>query len=277
MRIGVFTATGLGVGLLLVLSSSPVPAQGPAPAPIASLAPIDASASPDAGHPLKTLGHVYTSAFCTRFVSQFNVAASALVSNDRHLDVVDSSLNAIRAHYNQRDGALRVYEDRVHLIATVSDMMKATATGQRAIDDLLAAAKETSDSERRGALHESASAMQKSIDRQRAVTYDLTNVIHVLLDKHGAEDTLEYQLARVQLAGAAPINVDALDQPVPEPGSNFSAEQTQSTADKNATKVQDVMQFGRQRFIIGAAESKAAAAAQRVVRTCNVETPPVKP
>ncbi|MDQ2818749.1 MAG: hypothetical protein M3T49_11230, partial [Candidatus Eremiobacteraeota bacterium] len=100
---------------------------------------------------------------------------------------------------------------------------------------------------------------------------------HVLLDKHGAEDTLEYQLARVQLAGAAPINVDALDQPVPEPGSNFSAEQTQSTADKNATKVQDVMQFGRQRFIIGAAESKAAVAAQRVVRTCNVETPPVKP
>ncbi|MBC5824009.1 MAG: hypothetical protein GIW99_04155 [Candidatus Eremiobacteraeota bacterium] len=270
MSVRVAFAGALMAGAMLATLASPVPARDPVPAP--ALAPLDSS-SPSPGRPLKTLGHIYTSAFCTRFVTQFNVAAGALVENDRHLDSVDESLSQIQVHYTQRDGALRVYDDRVRLINTVANMMKTIPVGQRAINDLLAQANETTDAQRRTELHESASQMQRSIDRQRAVSYDLSNVIHVLMDKHGAQDTVEYQIASLLPAGSGPVRVDALDAPVPEAGSDFSAELTQTPANKHLTTVQDVMQFGRQRWIIGAAESKAAVAANLVERTCSAEGP----
>jgi hypothetical protein len=265
----------LSAVLVAPLLVSPVWAQAGAPQAASTAAAPAASPTPQPEH-IKTLGHIYTSAFCSRFVEHFNGAAQVLGDNDRKLDAADADLTQIMSDYDRRDGASRVYNDRVKLIALVGEMQKSIPAGQRSINDLLAQAKTTSDSARRAALRESASQMQTSIDRQRAVAYDLGNVVHVLLDKHTAEDTAEYQINQLLPAGSPPVRVDALDQPVEEPGSRFGAPSFKASA--TSASLQEVMQFGRQRTIIAGAEVKASAAATRVLSTCGPEPArPLKP
>lgn len=267
-------------------SAAQVPPSAPAPSPSAAkLAPIDEGpatvpiSSPAPGQP-KTIGHIYTSAYCTNFVEHFNTAARGLIGNDQNLDQVDDNLRAIENDWNRRDGAMRVYEERVALIGTVGKMLKSIPVSQAAINALLAQAKATTDPVRKAALQESASELQKTVDRQRAVTYDLTNVIHVLLDKHKAEDTAERNILLTLPPEVSGVNVTTLDDPVPEPGTDsmMAPEPSPSPspgvapAPPKPGSVEDIMQWTRQRSIIGTAESHAADAAGRIVRICNQES-----
>lgn len=280
-------AIALGSALLLAALASPVPASNPAPSPTPSagptLAPIDVgsnsgaatSTSPDQP---KLLGHIYTSAYCSSFVEHFNTAAHVVIDNDQHLDAVDANLHAIENDWDRPDGAMRVYDDRVALIATVDKMLKSIPVSQAAVNQLLAQAKETTDPARKAALLESASQLQKTIDRQRAVTYDLSNVIHVLLDKHKKEDMAETHIRDTLPNGYQYVGVSLLDDPVPEAGDDSIKHLSPSPSPSpgvsptpKAGSVEDIMQWNRQRWIIGNAESKAAVAADRVVRICNQE------
>ncbi len=278
-------AIALGSALLVAALASPVPASNPSPSPTPSagptLAPIDvgpdpvatASTSPDQP---KLLGHVYTSAYCSNFVEHFNTAARVVIDTDQRLDAVDANLHAIENDWDRSDGAMRVYDDRVALIATVDKMLKAIPVSQAAVNQLLAQAKETTDPARKAALLESASQLQKTIDRQRAVTYDLSNVVHVLLDKHKKEDMAETNIYNTLPNGFQYVGVSLLDDPVPEPGTDSMQHLSPSpspnpSATPKPGSVEDIMQWTRQRWIIGNAESKAATAADRVVRICNQE------
>jgi len=279
-------AIALGSAVLVAALASPVPAANPAPAASPSagptLAPIgvepepapSSSANPDQP---KLLGHIYTSAYCSNFVEHFNTAARTVIDNDQHLDTVDSNLHAIENDWDKTDGAMRVYDDRVALIATVDKMLKSIPVSQAAVNQLLAQAKETTDPARKAALLESASQLQKTIDRQRAVTYDLSNVIHVLLDKHKTEDMAETNIRNTLPNGYQYVGVSLLDDPVPEPGEDSMVHNKPSPspspgATPKAGSVEDIMQWTRQRWIIGNAESKAAVAADKVVRICNQES-----
>lgn len=284
-------AIALGTALFVAALASPVPASNPAPTPVPSptststLAPIDEgsvpvpAASPSPGQP-KLIGHIYTSAYCSNFVEHFNTAARGVISTDQHMDAVDLNLRAIEDDWNRTDGAMRVYSDRVSLIATVEQMLKTIPATQAAVNDLLAQAKTTTDPIRKAALQESASQLQKTVDRQRAVAYDLTNVIHVLLDKHKQEDTAEANILRTLPPGQQFVNITALDDPVPDPGSDTMMQpgptpspSPGATPTIRPGSVEDIMQWSRQRSIIGTAESKAADAADQIVRICNQESP----
>jgi len=283
-------AIALGTAILLAALASPVPASNNAPSPASSptptagptLAPIDADStaapatSSGPGQP-KLLGHVYTSAYCSNFVEHFNTAARGVIDNDQHMDAVDADLHKIEYDWDRTDGAMRVYDDRVSLIASVNTMLKSIPVTQAAVNQLLAQAKETTDPARKAALLESASQLQKTLDRQRAVTYDLSNVIHVLLDKHKKEDMGETAIYNTQPAGFQYVGVSLLDDPVPEPGQDSIVHNDPSPspspgATPKAGSVEDILQWTRQRSIIGTAESKAAVAADRVVRICNQES-----
>ena len=109
------------------------------------------------------------------------------------------------------------------------------------------------------------------LDRQRAVTYDLTNVIHVLLDKHKTEDMAETNILRTLPQGPQYVNVNALDDPVPEPGTDTMMRPAPTPSPSPGVSptprpggVEDIMQWTRQRWIIGNAESKAAVAADQL-------------
>ena len=280
-------AAALGASLLVMVLAAPVPAVTPSPAPSANptLAPIDDSSTPNpsASGSLgpKVIGHIYTSAFCANFVDHFNAATRVVIDNDRNLDAVDLNLHRINSDWNRRDGAMRVYDERVQLIATVSNMLKSIPVSQAAVNELLAQAKATADPERKAALLDSASQLQRTIDRQRAVAYDLTSIIHVLLDKHTQEDTGEAQIQSVLLPGYTE-HVHLNDDPVPQPGTDTLTDSGSNptpapSASPRAVDVEYVLQWTRQRSIIGNAESKAAVAADHVVRICNSEQPPTAP
>jgi hypothetical protein len=284
----------LSVALSVTALGSPLPSTSPAPGAVTTaatdaptLAPIDVAATPgpqasgESGQP-KVLGHLFTSAYCSSFVERFNVAATTIVADDQHLTDVDGTLRDIDDNYDRRDGASRVYDDRVKLIDEVSQMLKTIPVTQSAVNDLLAQAKSTTDPDRKAALQESASALQKTVDRQRAVADDLTSVIHVLMDKHTTEDTAEYAINYLLPPGEQETNISLLDDPVPEPGKDSMMESSPSPSPSpGATTapgtVEDVLQWSRQRGIIGTNESRAATAASRVVRICDDEHLPTAP
>lgn len=281
-------AIALGAVLCVAGYGAPVPASTPTAAPSAdpTLAPIDDNAPNPSQSTLpntpKVLGHIYTSAFCATFVEHFNAAARIVISNDQHLDSVDTNLHKIADDWNRRDGAMRVYDERVALIATVAQMLKSIPVSQAEVNALLAEAKTTNDPERKAALLESASQLQKTIDRQRAVAFDLSNVIHVLIDKHKTEDMAETNINLTLPPGMPGVNVTALDDPVPEPGSNTMMQSNPSPSPSPGAapvpgSLQDILQWNRQRSIIGTAETHAAVAADRVVRICNDEHRPTPP
>jgi hypothetical protein len=255
-----------------MISPGVLPPAQSSPAPVSPLTPLSLNATPNptsTGPYPRLLGHIVASASCIRFVEHYNVAATLMSANDERIVSVDSALNQIVDDYYRRDGALRAYEHRLALIDNVSQMLKTIPVEQGAVNDLLAQAKETKNATRQAALQESASALQKSIDRQRAVAYDLSNVVHVLMDKHGSEDTMESRIQSTYLPGFTYVS-HLGDDPVPQPGDGPLL--TSTTPPKNQTTVQDVMQYDRQKKIISANETKAASAATRVVTTCVQES-----
>jgi hypothetical protein len=238
------------------------------PAPVSPLSPLSLDATPNpasTGPYPRLLGHIVASASCMRFVDHYNVAAAALTANDSRIYTVDTTLNDIADDYYRRDGALRAYEHRLQLIDNVSQMLNSIPVEQGAVNDMLAQAKETKNPTRQAALQESASQLQKSVDRQRSLAYDLSNVVHVLMDKHGSEDTMSSRIQSTLLPGET-FSLHPGDDPVPQPGDGPIL--VRNAPPKNQTTAQDVMQYSRQKWIINTAETRAASAASRVVTTC---------
>ncbi len=253
-------------------SASPSPTASatpaPSPSPVSPLTPIslDSTPNPQSTGPYpRLLGTVTASAACTRFVQHYNVAVVTIVANDERISSADVSLDAIQGDYYRRDGALTAYDHRVQLIGYVSKMLDTIPVEQGAVNDLLAQAKETTDSDRRQALQESASQLQKSVDRQRSLANDLLSVVHVLMDKHTSEDTLASRIGSTLPLGES-FNLNPGDDPIPQPGDGGLI--TSSGPRISQTTVQDVMQYSRQQSIIRTAETRAVTAASRVVTSC---------
>lgn len=272
------TALAFSVAALLacvVVTLVPARGQSPSPAPSATLAPLaplgidDAAAAPlpESGG-VKVLGHIYANALCRTFVEHYNAAAVTILDNDQQIATIDDTLDRLQREYNERDGALRVAEDRVKLVDAVKGMMTSIPTEQREVNELIRQARETKDPERKASLQQSASSLQRTVDRQRAVANDMLNVAQVLMDKHDVKDTMVYQINASLPAGAPPVNLHPPgDAPVPEPGTHFGP------PPKNVATVQEVTQLSRQRWIISFNESHAQVAAQRVYRSCVDRTP----
>ena len=293
-------AIALGAAIFVAAAASPVPAQNPAPSPSGapatagapqaspspSLAPlvlIDRvpagvpTTSPSPGLP-KVLTHIYTSAYCSTFVEHFNNATSGIIGDDKHLDSVDATIHQIDLDWDKRDGAMRVYDDRVKLIGDVSAMLKQIPQTQAEVNALLAQANQTTDPQRKAALLDAASQLQKAVDRQRTVTYDLTNVIHVLEDKHTSEDTAETNIGYMLLPGYSEHGISLNDDPVDQPGTDTLAHSDPKVSPTpKAGDLEDILQWGRQRWIIASSESRAAVAADKLVRICDGEIMPAPP
>ena len=237
------------------------------PSPVSPLTPLSLDATPDpssTGPYPRLLGHVVASASCMRFVEHYNVAAAELTANDVRIGTVNTTLNDLAGDYYKHDGALLAYDHRIKLMDDVEHMLTSIPVGQRAVNDMLAQAKSTTNPTRQAALQESASALQKTVDRQRALAYDLSNVVHVLMDKHGSEDTMETRIQSTLQPGET-YSAHLGDDPVPQPGDELPV---RSGPEKNQTTAQDIVQYTRQKSIISTNETRAATAASKVVTTC---------
>jgi hypothetical protein len=259
---------------------APLPASSPvdqtqlqaSPAPVSPLTPLSLEGTPDptsTGPYPRLLGHIVASASCSRFVEHYNAAAGLISANDTRIYSADGTLTRIADDYYRRDGALRAYEHRQLLIDNVSQMQNSIPAEQRAVNDMLAQAKDTKNAARQAALQESASQLQKSVDHQRALAYDLSNLVHVLMDKHGYEDTFAGHIS----PGLPPVmsfNLNPGDNPIPQPGDGPLL--NRSAPPKNQTTAQEGLHYDQQTSTIAAAETKAASAATRVVTICRQDS-----
>jgi hypothetical protein len=142
---------------------------------------------------------------------------------------------------------------------------------QAAVNDLREQAKTVTDPERRGALLDSAAQLQASVDHQRIVAGEMQELVGLMLDTHTTEDTIAHGVSGM-LDPREKVNVNPLDEPVPHPGGDLPGKT--SVALRGPSSLELVLRVPRDRRIIVDAESGAATAASRVVRTCLQEAAP---
>lgn len=264
------------VGLPVRVPAEPTPAPEPpsasTPAPI--LAPIgDESPGPEptSGSSPKLIGHITVSAFCASFVERFNVAARTMVANDARLDDAVGAVRGYEDDFSRMDGAFSAWDHRLRLIAALKSLLGTIPKTQAAVNDLREQAKSATDPTRRDALAESAARLQDSVDHQRIVAQEMQEIVGFMLDTHGGDDTIGAAVAGT-LAPGEKVMVDALDAPVPHPGDALPGKT--SAPMRGPSSIEQILRVPRDRRLIGEAESNAAAAASRVVRTCVQEANP---
>jgi hypothetical protein len=251
--------------------SEPAPTQAPSPA--ATLAPISAGPIPtptaQGTATPKILGHQIVSAFCSTFVARFNVAATTMLADDKLLDDATAAETDYENDYSRLDGAIRSWNHRLAMIAALTQIIHTIPKTQAAVNELRAQATTTTDAERRAALFESASQLQTSIDHQRIVANELNDAVHATLDLHAIEDTIG-SASRGLVDGRQIVSNGPGDAPIPHPGDALPAARKAGSYDASALEI--ILHMPRDRQLAADAESNAAVAVTRVVRSCSQET-----
>ena len=266
------------IACVAVLSSPGPAAPVPLPASAPTLAPIDDDASPEPspspGATPKLLGRVSVSAFCSSFVEHFNVAARTMVSNDGRLDDAVAAVRGYEDDFSRMDGAFSAWDHRLRLMAALKELLVTIPKTQAAVDALRAQVLQTDDADRRSALAESAAQLQSSVDHQRVVVYEMQDLMSLMLDMHGSDDTIGHAVGGT-LGPGEKVIADALDAPVPHPGDALPGKVAPPARGPSAIEL--VLRVPRDRRLIADAESNAAAAALRVITKCVQEASPAPP
>jgi hypothetical protein len=245
----------------------------PEPSPAATLAPIGDDQSPvptvQGTATTKILGHEIVSAFCSTFVARFNVAATTMLADDKLLDDATAAETDYENDFFHLDGAIRSWDHRLAMIAALNQILRTIPKTQAAVNDLRAQANASTDVERRAALTEGAAQLQTSIDHQRIVANELNDAVDATLDLHTAEDTVAHHNSGL-MDERQKTNVDPGDAPVPHPGDTLPSARAPHAY--YASVVEFVMHMPRDRQLVANAESNAAAAVTRIVRSCTQES-----
>ncbi|HEY7980188.1 MAG TPA: hypothetical protein VID19_01795 [Candidatus Eremiobacteraceae bacterium] len=270
-----FAAVLLAMQLSMASSATPpanVVDNPPDPSPAATLAPIgdDQSSAPTVQGTAtpKILGHEVVSAYCSTFVARFNVAATTMLADDKLLDDATAAETDYENDFFHLDGAMRSWDHRLAMIAALNQILHTIPKTQAAVNDLRAQAKASTDVERRSALTEGAAQLQTSIDHQRIVANELNDAVDATLDLHTAEDTVGHHNSG--LMDERQKTIDPGDAPVPHPGDSLPSARAPHAY--YASVVEFVLHMPRDRQLGADAESSAAAAATRVVRSCTQES-----
>lgn len=255
------------------------PAPSPQPAPSmsapATLAPIEDYQSPlpsaTATASPKILGHVLVSAFCRSFVEHFNVAAKTMLADDARLDDATTAVRGYEDDFFRMDGALTSWNHRLQLMAALKHLLTTIPKTQAAVNDLRTQAQSATDPDRRAALLESTSQLQNSVDHQRVVANEMTDLVDMMLDLHSAEDTIGQASAAMRAPGEH-FGVGTGDAPVPHPGDFLPG--VRDGVPSGPSAIETVYHMPRDRQLISNAELNAASAARRIVRSCSDEAQP---
>jgi hypothetical protein len=241
------------------------------PDPVASApVPVASAAPPALREPLREIGHVHAlSGFCAAFLGHFNTAARAMLGNDQTLTFVDFTLGGLEPHFKAKGGEVQLYDDRVRLGHYTDDIFKAIPALQSEIDQLRRSAELSKDPEQAKAARETATELQQSLDRQKAMAGDSLGVVHALMDMAlGATNDLA-----VRSRAGGPPSIGAPEVSGPAASTNYigsvasNSNYTQSTPEQRRD-VRSYLQFDKQFDRIAQAESAAVAHAQAIAAGC---------
>lgn len=145
----------------------------------AALATPTASPSPA---PLKTIVTVRTSPYCSALAQHFNRIVVPMLANDRTLDSVSVSLEAVNTLFDKLDYVSRFTSERVRMENYVGALLDSLPEMQAQINQLRAAQALTTDPARSSEMHLLAQELQRAYDKQRQLSIDLLGVVHAMMD-----------------------------------------------------------------------------------------------
>jgi len=184
-------------------SKTPTASKTPA-ASKASAAPKTPSVTPTASveppPELKTIVTVKSSPYCNALAQHFNGAFVPMLANNVTLDHVGVQLDDLNTLFNKPDFALRFGGVRTKLVAYDGALLKSLPQIQSEINTLRTAETFTTDPDAAKAIHMMAQELQRSYDKQRAITVDLQGVIQGMMDYDvNAHDPDEFNLYEASL------------------------------------------------------------------------------
>jgi len=156
-------------GLFLTLAVIAAPVASPVPAP-------------SAGPPLKEIGSVRSTPYCTSFYTHFNGAVHPLLQNDFTLDRINVSLENVNTLFSKIDWEQQFYDERLRLERYVNSMQQNNPVIQREINSLREAQTLPTDPERSQEIHMLAQEMQRALDKQKQISTDVAGLVQGMID-----------------------------------------------------------------------------------------------
>lgn len=105
-----------------------------------------------------------------------------MLAVDRELDHVSASLDEINTLFSKIDWDLRFYDERLKLERYTSAIETTNYQTQQEINKLRLGEKLTSDPERAHQVHMLAQEMQRALDKQKQIGWDIHSMVVVMMD-----------------------------------------------------------------------------------------------
>jgi hypothetical protein len=203
--------TSFALALLIALIPPPpvptdTPGPGSTPSAVASpeSSPPERTVSPSASTSpepeLKTIVTVKSSPYCNALAQHFNDAFVPMLANNVTLDHVSGQLDDLNTLFNKPDFALRFGDVRAKLVDYDNSLLKSLPRMQSEINALRTAQTMTTDPDASKGIHDTAQELQRSYDKQRAITIDLQGLIQGMMDYNvQAHDPDEFNLYEASL------------------------------------------------------------------------------
>lgn len=221
---------------------------------IAALAPTPSPTE----RPLREIGRVRSSAYCTSFTNHFNAAVVPLLKNDFAVGLLDRSIDELEAHFSEIGGDVRIVDDRLRMADAVRRLQEAIPRAQSEINFLRDGAKLGSDPERVARVRDLASQLQTALDKHKQIAHDVGSVVHVLMEMSSgdARDDVFYTAKHAMSPDTPAVAAPALTG-----GGPIAA------GPPLGTTLKELLRWSGQRDRIDQAESKAAAYADQIMTT----------
>ncbi|MBV9402960.1 MAG: hypothetical protein JO018_04435 [Candidatus Eremiobacteraeota bacterium] len=214
--------------LLLTLAVITTPVASPAPSP----SPLPA---------LKEIGSVRSTPYCTSFYKHFNGAVHPLLQNDFTLDRISVSLDNVNSLFSKIDWEQQFYDERLRLEHYVNSMQQNNVAIQSEINQLREAQTFSSDPDHTLQIHMLAQEMQRALDKQKQMSYDVFGLVQAMIDY---ENTMPKTLTGQPIGG-------------------ISLEDLQMPPDKK--NIKSYLRFNGMRDILRDAEVRSAGYAQTIL------------
>jgi hypothetical protein len=154
------------LSLLAALVSAASPSPTPSPSP----------------PPLKEIGSVRSTPYCSAFYGHFNAAVHPMLLNDIALDHIDVSLQHQNKLFKDLNYEQEFMDERLVMEKNVQTLIDNNGVIQKEVNDLRKGETMTTDKAQAHEIHMLAQELQRALDKQKQLQVDLLSVVHVMMD-----------------------------------------------------------------------------------------------
>lgn len=132
--------------------------------------------------PLKEIGSVRSTPYCSAFYGHFNAAVRPMLQNDIALDRIDVSLQHQNKLFKDLNYEQEFMDERLVMEKNVQTLIENNGLIQKEVNDLRKGQTMTTDKEQAHEIHMLAQELQRALDKQKQLQVDLLSVVHVMME-----------------------------------------------------------------------------------------------